>query len=89
MLAQPAYFGQFFCDPPEELVRVMFDKLKNESPDLDVILLTGDYVSHAIAINLPPEKPYSTSSYPDLLSITKAVADLLHEYFPDVLVFPT
>lgn len=67
----------------------MFDKLKNESPDLDIILLTGDYVSHAIAINLPPENPYSTSSYPELLKITATVADLLHEYFPKVLVFPT
>jgi 3',5'-cyclic AMP phosphodiesterase CpdA len=54
LLPQPAYFGQFKCDPPELLVRTMFDKINFDHENLDVILLTGDLVAHAISLELPP-----------------------------------
>jgi hypothetical protein len=31
LLDQPAYFGQFGCDPPELLVRRMFERLNFEN----------------------------------------------------------
>ena len=63
VLATPAFFGQFLCDPPVSLVRVLFDKLRTESPDLDVILLSGDYIAHAIALEYPPHQSFKTADY--------------------------
>ena len=58
VLNEPAYFGQFKCDPPEALVRVLFDKIKSDNTDIDFILLTGDYVAHAVALEPPPETSF-------------------------------
>lgn len=88
-LDTPAYFGQVGCDPPVGLVRVMFEKLKNDHPDLEVMFLTGDLVAHAVALEPPPKKDFSTSSYEHTLEILSLFAGLLHEFFPDVVVLPT
>ncbi len=63
LLDQPAYFGQFGCDPPELLVRTMFEKMNYDHDNIDVILLTGDLVGHAISLELPPKVSQSTASY--------------------------
>lgn len=88
-LAEPAYFGQYSCDPPTETVRALLSKLSTEHPDLDVVFLTGDYVSHAIAFEPPPSPSYSTSSYTQLLDITQQVAGLMAEYLPNAKVLVT
>jgi hypothetical protein len=57
LLDQPAYFGQFGCDPPELLVRRMFERLIFENPNgIDVILLTGDFVGHLLPLERAPLK---------------------------------
>ena len=66
----PAYFGQYLCDPPTELVEVMFAKLANDHPDLQVIFAPGDFVAHAIALEYPPQPSYPTADYSELLQIT-------------------
>ena len=70
-------------------MKVLFDKLRTEHEDLEVILLTGDYIAHAVALEYPPAESFYTASYEDLLAITKQVANLFHEYFPYVVVLPT
>lgn len=88
-LDPPAYFGQFLCDPPTELVEVMFSKLQADHPDLQVIFAPGDFVAHAIAKEWPPTPDYPTANYGQLLSITEQLADLFTKYFPDAVVLPT
>lgn len=72
-----------------ELVRAMLDKLSTEHPDADVMLLTGDIVAHAVALEPPPKSPYPHASYGDVLAILASFAELLHEYFPNTVVLPT
>jgi hypothetical protein len=67
----------------------MFDKIKADNTDIDFILLTGDYVAHAIALEPPPETSFETADYDTLLEITAEVAALLTEYFPNVPVLTT
>lgn len=67
----------------------MFDKLRNEHPDIDVMLLTGDIVAHAVALEPPPKKSFAQSSYADLLDILSEFSDLLREYFPNTIILPT
>lgn len=85
----PAYFGQFECDPPERTVRAMFEKLKNDHPDLGVILLPGDLVAHAVALEYPPTPSYPTADYTNLKVILADIAALFVEYFPNAIVLPT
>ena len=66
----------------------MFEKMRNDHPDLDVIFLTGDIVAHAVPLEPPPKKDFSTSSYESVLEILSIFAGLLHEFFPDVVVLP-
>ena len=88
-LEYPAFFGQVGCDPPVELVRIMLDKFSTEHPDADVMLLTGDIVAHAVALEPPPKSPYSHASYGDVLGILANFSNLLHEYFPNTVILPT
>lgn len=67
----------------------MFEKLRNDHPDADVMFLTGDLVAHAVALEPPPKHDFSTSSYEHTLEILSIFAGLLHEYFPDVVILPS
>jgi len=58
-----AYFGRFNCDVPALMVERAFQKMSAENPDLDFILVPGDYIGHNISMNLPSnnlkdEDPY-------------------------------
>jgi len=88
-LDPPAYFGQFFCDPPTELVDIMFSKIAHDHPDLDVIFVPGDLVAHAIALEYPPTPSYPTANYQELLDITAQVAEFFSKYFPNALILTT
>jgi hypothetical protein len=87
-LEYPAYFGQFGCDPPVGLVRLIFEKMAHDNPDLDVIFLTGDVVAHAVPLEPPPEESFHHASYESTLLILEIFAGLLNEFFPNVPVLP-
>lgn len=84
----PAYFGQLGCDPPVHTVKLMFEKLANDHPDIDVMFLTGDIVAHAVVLEPPPKKDFPHASYETTLEILSIFAGLLHEYFPDTVILP-
>ena len=44
-----ANFGRAHCDSPTLLVERLMEKMKAENPDLDVILVPGDMVTHGLA----------------------------------------
>merc|ERR1740123_2720036 len=66
----------------------MFEKLRNDHPDLDVLFLTGDIVAHAVVLEPPPKSDFPHASYESTLEILSIFAGLLHEFLPDVVVLP-
>ena len=46
---QIANFGRAHCDSPYLLVERLMQKMKAENPDLEVILIPGDIVTHGLA----------------------------------------
>ena len=54
---QAAYFGRAHCDSPYLLVERLMQKMKAENPDLDVILVPGDLVTHGLAQSLGKSSP--------------------------------
>ena len=63
-------------------------QMKEEHPDLEVILVPGDIVTHAF----PSDGPASSSltdSYQNILGVLDEVSKLFETYFPQVIVLPT
>ena len=59
--------------------------MKAENPDLEVILVPGDIVTHGLAQNLGT---FSQDIYEQLLETLKSVSELFETYFSDILVLP-
>ena len=51
-----AHFGRIGCDPPPLLVESMIKIMAEMHPNLDVILLLGDYTGHGSSMD--PKKTY-------------------------------
>ena len=60
--------------------------MKAENPDLDVILVPGDLVTHGLAQSLGKSSP---NKYQQLLGTLSTVSELFEKYFSEVLVLPT
>ena len=60
--------------------------MKAENPDLDVILVPGDLVTHGLAQSLGKS---SSNKYQQLLGTLSTVSELFEKYFSEVLVLPT
>ena len=82
-----ANFGRPGCDSPRLLVETMMKKMKEVNPDLDVVLVPGDLVTHALPIG------YSQHSQRDVYEKIKGVIDTVSElfetYFASAIVLPT
>ena len=48
-----ANFGRFDCDLPYAMVERAFQKMAADHPDLNVILVPGDYIGHGISNDYP------------------------------------
>ena len=60
--------------------------MKAENPDLEVILVPGDIVTHTLA---QPLGKSSSNKYQQLLGTLSTVSELFEKYFSGVLVLPT
>ena len=60
--------------------------MKAEDPDLEVILVPGDLVTHGLAQPLGKSSP---NKYQQLLGTLSTVSELFEKYFSGVLVLPT
>ena len=92
-----AYFGRFGCDLPYSMIDIAMQKMSTDHPDLDVILVPGDYVGHSIS-NEPPEWAEEGESpefktvqdkLSELKEVTTQVTDLFEKYFKDIPVLST
>lgn len=57
-----------------------------DHPDLDVVFMPGDIVAHAVSFDT--HNKHLGTSYQELLDITKEVADLMKEFFPNAILIP-
>ena len=60
--------------------------MKQQNPDLDVILVPGDLITHGLSSDKPEE---DGDMYSRLTSTLGAVSDLFQTYFSSVIVLPT
>ena len=44
-----APLGRLNCDPPQDLTEAAIQRLKQEQPNLDLLIVTGDIVGHTYA----------------------------------------
>ena len=58
-----AHFGRIGCDPPYELVETMIKMMAEENPDLDVILLPGDFSGHGTSLDMHKEYDEATKKH--------------------------
>ena len=46
-----AYFGRLGCDLPALMVERAFQKMSTENPDINFILVPGDFVGHELTLD--------------------------------------
>ena len=84
-----ANFGRPGCDSPKLLVETMMKQMKAEHPDLEVILVPGDIVTHAFPSDKPENNQTVADSYQNILGVLDEVSDLFETHFGSVIVLPT
>jgi hypothetical protein len=78
-------FGHFGCDSPKALVDLVMDKMSKLEPDLDVLLVSGDFIAHGFSVN-----EGSPDHYAELKGVIKYVfVDLLSSKFPNTIILPS
>lgn len=79
-------FGEYSCDAPERLINLMFDKLNEIDPNIEVLLVGGDFITHGLSIELDD---VIHDQY-DLLkeSITKVFLEMINKKFPNAIILP-
>ena len=69
----------------------MLEKMSTENPDLQVILLNGDTVGHAITLD--EHTSYTNEqreiAYQNVLDVLTEVGNYMSTYFPNAIVLPT
>ena len=79
------------------MIDIAMQKMSTDHPDLNVILVPGDYVGHSIS-NEPPEWAEEGESpefktvqdkLSELKEVTTQVTDLFEKYFKDIPVLST
>ena len=81
---EPSTFGHYGCDSPKALVDLMMDKMNKIQPDVDVILVSGDYLAHGFAA-----KDEGKSHMKEIKETLKYVfVDILSAKFPNAIILP-
>jgi hypothetical protein len=79
-------FGEYGCDAPERLINLMLDKLNEIDPNIDVLLVSGDFVAHGLTVEVGD---FLHDQYAILKeSITKVFLDMINKKFPNAIVLP-
>jgi len=79
-------YGQFGCDSPYELIKVMLDEVLEKNSQPDIIYLPGDFVGHGYSQDAGGN--FSNQTYEVLLNILYNVSAELKIRFPNTLIIP-
>ena len=80
-------FGQMGCDSPPRLVKLMLDKLDKIEPDIDVIIISGDLISHGLSVELEDKDHDQYALLKE--KIEDLLVDLIAKKFPNTFILPT
>ena len=75
---EAGYWGDNVCDVPEWTFRDMMQQISQNHPDIDFILMTGDFPPHDIWLQ----------SWASNIEHSTVGLQVLKEYFPNTPVFP-
>ena len=81
-----APMGRYGCDSPTILIDHMFTRMAEKFNDLDVILLTGDFAAHHVAMSSGEKDDEKT--YALLLETFGYLNELIALKFPNLLILP-
>lgn len=81
-----APLGRYGCDCPLILIDSMLSRLAETQPDLDVILMTGDFAGHHIAMQFG--EPDIEKTYALLLETLGYLNELIAYKFPNTIILP-
>ncbi|XP_061098949.1 acid sphingomyelinase-like phosphodiesterase 3a [Conger conger] len=75
----PGLFGDYLCDSPYELIQSAFRFMREEDPNPDFMIWTGDS---------PPHVPAEKLSTDLVIRIISNMTHTIREFFPDLPVYP-
>ena len=83
-----AYFGRLGCDLPAVMVEHGFRKMAADNPDINFMLVPGDFAGHYISLDQrhPQPKAKSEELYEMLKGVHQQVVGLFEKYFHGVPV---
>ena len=84
--ALKAPMGRYGCDSPVVLIEQMLNRMIEKYGKQDVILLTGDFTAHHVA--MPADEAEAEKTYALLLETLGYLNELIAQKFPDTLVLP-
>ena len=85
VLLQASPYGHFGWDSSRKLVEIMLNKMKSIEPDVELILVSGDFIAHGFSVSVGKKPNY------DLIkqTIKTVFVDLLSHHFPKAIILPS
>ena len=80
---EQAFLGRRGCDSPLTLLKMALEVIKSENPDLDVLLVPGDFIGHAYPLD------GAKGNYQKLIETHKMIRETLVKYFPNTMILPS
>ena len=82
---QSSQFGHFGWDSPRKLVELVLNRMKNIEPDVELILVTGDFLAHGFSVKVGDRNNYELIKQ----TIKLIFVDLLSSHFPKAIILPS
>lgn len=83
-----APMGRYGCDSPAILISTLLKAMNEFHPDLDLILLTGDFNAHHTAMNFGQDIGAEDDTYGLLMAQHSGVIEMLTSAFPNTPILP-
>ena len=80
--------GRYGRDSPPILIETMLERINDKFGELDVILVTGDFIGHHIAMSHSGEQEAIEETYALLLETLGNINELIALKFPNTIVLP-
>lgn len=80
-------FGEYGCDAPERLIKMMFDKMNEIDPDIEVLLVGGDFIAHGFSVELADKEHDQYGLLKENLDYF--FLEILAKKFPKAVILPT